>query len=97
MDKNSIGPVVYKSVDKLVDEIEKLIKNNYCLDKEYNNRRSNQLCFLNDENNCKRCFEAILKVTKSRSSYKVDKNKNLQKTKKSIVKESGPFTGLTEE
>ena len=97
LDKNSIGPVVYKSVDKLIDEIEKLIKNNCCLDKEYNNRRSNQLCFLKDENNCKRCFEAILKVTKSRSSYKVDKNKNLQKSKENIVKESELFTGLTEE
>ena len=100
--RNSIGPVICKSVDKLIDEIIKLINNNYQLDKQYINRRNNQLCFLNDENNSERCFEAIMKVSTSRSSKKISKeNKKVQTShflsEKKVINEFNGFTGLSEE
>ena len=61
---NSIGPIVENSVDKLVDEIYKLVTNNYKLDEIYNKRRSEQISFLNDAHNCERCFNAILNTKK---------------------------------
>lgn len=89
-------------MDKLIDEIIKLINNNYQLDKQYINRRNNQLCFLNDENNSERCFEAIMKVSTSRSSKKISKeNKKVQTShflsEKKVINEFNGFTGLSEE
>ena len=68
--KNSIGPIIENSVDALVAEIEKLINNNYILDQKYLTRRKQQLLFLSDTNNCKRCFEAILNIKASRTANK---------------------------
>lgn len=70
LDHNSIGPVIYDSVDKLVDEIETLIHNNYKLAQIYLDRRNSQLAFLNNMDNCSRCFNAILNVNKSRTAEK---------------------------
>ena len=79
---NSIGPVIYGSIDKLVAEIEKLINNNYQLDQLYIDRRSKQLAFLNDTNNCKRCFDAILKVNTSKTAVKTANEKRKAERKK---------------
>ena len=62
---NSIGPVIYKDINRLVQTIEQLIKNDFVLDKKYRDRRQSQIYFINDTNNCKRCFEAMLELGES--------------------------------
>lgn len=62
---NSIGPVINKSVDKLVEEIIKLIDNNFILEDKYLERREKQISFINDTNSCERCFKEILRVHKA--------------------------------
>lgn len=71
----SIGPIVLHSVDKLADELENLVKNDYKLDTVYLNRRAEQISFKNDTGNCARCFDAIMKLRplKSRQTNKANK------------------------
>lgn len=61
LNKKGLGPVVY-SVDKLLDEIEKLVKNNYVDDKLYQQRRKTEMVYLNNANNCKRILQEIFKL-----------------------------------
>lgn len=66
---DGIGPVT-TTVNDTVNEIEKLISSNYKLDDKYEERRNSQIYFLNDMNNCKRCFDAILNVHNSKTNEK---------------------------
>jgi len=84
LEHKSIGPVIYKSVDMLVEEICKLIENNYNLEKGYQDRRQEQISFMNDTNNCKRCFEAIMNLNSTTNVSKATQkkiNKNKKQTK----------------
>ena len=54
-----LGPVAFSS-STFVDLFKKLIKNDYKLDDIYLRRRNSQIAFFRDNNNCKRCLEAIL-------------------------------------
>ena len=70
LEHNSIGPIINKSVEALVNEICKLIETDFKLDQVYSDRVQQQVLFMNNPNNCKRCFEAILNVKRSRTSEK---------------------------
>ena len=70
LQNKSIGPVIYENIDTLIAEIETLINNNYKLSQKYLERRKQQISFLNDANNCERCFNAIMKVQTSRAADK---------------------------
>ena len=82
LDKNSIGPVIKASIEKVVEQICLMIENNYQLDQQYINKRIEQISFINDTNNCKRCLEAILKVKTSRTALNTEKLKKEQANKK---------------
>ena len=66
----SIGPIIEKSVNRLVEEIYRLANNNYTLDETYLNRRENQISFQDNSSNCERCFEAIMGIKRSRTAEK---------------------------
>lgn len=88
LENKSIGPVINYSVDKVVDEICNLLDNNCVLDDMYLKRRNEQISFLNDTQNCERCFKAILNIKTCKvvdmnkrkeyeSEIKKEKNKSL--------------------
>ena len=54
-----LGPVAF-SVPEFITKLKALINNNYKLEEKYIKRRNSQIAFFLDENNCKRCLEAIL-------------------------------------
>ena len=60
---DGLGPVTF-NVEDFLSVFKTLINNNFILDQKYLDRRKEQIVFLNDTNNCKRCFEAISKLTK---------------------------------
>ena len=84
LDNNSIGPVVKNSVEDVVNLIYKTIANNFVLEQKYNTRRSQQISFINDTNNCARCLNAILNIRNSKTkiineTIKKELNKKTQK------------------
>jgi len=61
--EDGIGPVTFNTKD-FIAEFKKLVENKFILDKKYLDRRQNQIAFLNDTNNCQRCFEVLSKISK---------------------------------
>lgn len=65
LEKDSIGPVIYNSINEIVIKICETIDNNFELDQLYRDRRIEQIAFMLDENNCERCFDAIMHADNS--------------------------------
>lgn len=93
LEHNSIGPVIYSSVEMLVNKIISLIENNYALDQIYLDRRAQQISFLNDTNNCERCFEAILN---SKNICESKKQQKLQYKKEKIYDSNNALPALSD-
>ncbi len=73
---DGIGPVTF-NVDEFLKVFKALVNNNFILEQKYLARRKEQIAFLNDTNNCKRCFEAISKLTKG-NSISINNKQNRQ-------------------
>lgn len=94
---NSIGPVIEYSVSALIKKLIEIIKADFVLDDLYINRRKEQISFLNDTNNCKRCFEAIMTIQNTVSKCAVKAIEKKKKEEKKLNKFSEDGLPLIEE
>lgn len=70
--ERGIGPTA-DTVEEFFLELEKMLKNNYQLDDIYNQRRKNQITFIQNDHCCERAFNAIIKISsknQNREAYK---------------------------
>lgn len=85
--KMGIGPVA-DTINAFFEQLEKLIKNNYILDKKYLDIRANQLPFINDPNCCERILAAILTLPK-KQLHQVKAKKILAANKANDIRADG--------
>ena len=76
VNKLGLGPVTM-TIDKLFEELDKLLANNYLLAKTYLDRRKEQITFVDNPNCCARAFAAITKLPVKKKP--VTKKKAIQK------------------
>lgn len=93
LEKHSIGPIVKESVSDAVTVLCNLMRNNFELPEVYRKRRLEQISFLNDEHNCQRCFNAILKIKDSKTAKKTAATK---KAAAEVKKKHDYVAGRTE-
>ena len=77
---DGLGPVAF-SITEFLNNFKKLIKNNYILDQIYLDRRTEQIMFLKDSNNCERCLNKIMSLNKLKIDTKI---KTTKPTKSSL-------------
>ena len=96
---DGLGPVAF-DVKSFLTELKKLINNEYILDEVYKERRKQQISFIKDNNNCERCFNAIIHAKKINKSYDRASKITIIPAKPTVKvkpKDITPFTGLSDE